>query len=612
MFGKIARYARLHKIVSAIVVVLVAAGGYYWYRDAHAAPVVTKYVVEAASTGSIVAAVSGTGQVQAGTTIDVTPKVTETVTAIPVTVGQHVAQGQILMQLDPTTEEQAVKADQLAVENAQLSLEELQQITTSTLIADQNAVREGTANIATASTTVASDYANGFQGLGTVYANLQTVMMGLQNFVEGNDLSRIQNDPDAYVGLMPSYLQASVLPYDNQVQSSYQAATKAYQQALADYHATSETSGTAALDALFAETYTTANTVSAAVKAGSNFINYIVNTYPSNSSSTKPLPAITTTLQNNFATYTNTIASIASSVEGTITGIANDRNAYANDVASLAQASATLNELVAGPTPTQLLAAQIAVQSAENNLATAQQNLADTSVRAPIAGTVSAINATVGEMPGSGAITMVGDGQVAEVTLNEINAAKVQVGDKATLTFDAIPNLSLAGTVVEVDPVGTVSQGVVSFNVQIGFSQPASTPADQRVKPGMSVSANIVTNVANNVIAVPNAAIQTSGNTSYVLEPAAPLSTSDLAASRAGGIPLPQGTKEVPVTVGIANTTMTQITSGITAGDQVVTQTVRSSSGASAASAAPGGSAFQLLGGGGGGGRVFNRGGGGG
>jgi multidrug efflux pump subunit AcrA (membrane-fusion protein) len=607
MFGKLARYARLHKIVSTIIVLAIAGGGYYWYRVAHAAPPITKYVVQAAATGSLVAAVSGTGQVQAGTTINVTPQVNEAVTSIPVSVGQHVAQGQILLQLDPTTEQQAVKADQLAVENAQLSLEELQQITTSTLIADQNAVREGTANIATASTTVASDYTNGFQGLGTVYANLQTVMMGLQNFVQGNDLSRIQNDPDAYVALMPSYLQAAVLPYDNEVQSSYQAAAKAYQQALADYHAASPTSNSAALDALFAETYNTANTVSAAVKASSNFINYIVNTYPSSLNSTKPLPAITTTLQNNFITYTNTVTSAVSSAENTITGIANDKNAYVNDVASLAQASATLNEVVAGPTPTQLLAAQIAVQTAQNNLATAEQNLADTSVRAPIAGTVSAINVTVGEMPGSGAVTMVGDGQVAEVTLNEINAAKVQVGDKATLTFDAIPNLSLAGTVVEVDPVGTVSQGVVSFNVQIGFSQPTGTPVAQSVKPGMSVSATIVTNVVDNAIVVPNAAIQTSGNTSYVREPAASLSAADLAASRAGGIALPQGTKEVPVTVGIANTTMTQILSGIAAGDQIITQTLQSSAGASTAGAASGGNALRLLGGAGGGGRGFVR-----
>ena len=66
--------------------------------------------------------------------------------------------------------------------------------------------------------------------------------------------------------------------------------------------------------------------------------------------------------------------------------------------------------------------------------------------------------------------------------------AKVALGDEATLTFDALPSLSLAGTVVQIDPVGTVSQGVVSYDVQIGFSQPADTSSTNQVKPGMSVT----------------------------------------------------------------------------------------------------------------------------
>ncbi len=601
VFGKIRNYAKAHKIVSGIVILFVAFGFYYWYTNANAAAAPSKYVVEAVSTGSVVASVSGTGQVQAGTTIDVTPKVSETATSIPVVVGQHVASGQLLMQLDPTNEEQAVRADQLALQNAQLSLQELQQITTSTLLADQNAVRQGQLNTATASTTVAQDYMTGFQGLGGVFSDFQTVMTGLQNFVQGNDINTIQNDPDAYLGLVPSYLQAGAVPYKDEVQSTYQAATRAYQTNLADYHAASQTSDTKSLDALFSETSATANTISAAVKASKDFLTYLTNIYPA-SSSTKPLPPITTTIQNNLQTYTNTMTTAASAVQGTITGIMNDRNTFANDQASLAQASETLAELVAGPTPTQLLAAQIAVQSAENNLTTAQQNLAYTSVRAPMAGTVSAISATVGEVPGSNAVTIVGDGEVAEITLNEIDAAKVQLGDPATLTFDAISGLSLAGKVVEIDPVGTVSQGVVSYNVQVGFSQPSGTTSSMQVRPGMSVTANIVTQTAQNVITVPNAALTAVNGTSYLTEPAAPLSSADLAASASGGIALPQGTRLVPVVTGIANDTVTEIVSGVNAGDQIVTQTVKSSGAKSTTATASGGSAFRLLGGGGGGG----------
>ena len=97
------------------------------------------------------------------------------------------------------------------------------------------------------------------------------------------------------------------------------------------------------------------------------------------------------------------------------------------------------------------------------------------SVRAPIDGVVSAVPAVVGEAVPSPAVSYgVPDGELAEVTLNEIDAAKVTLGDKATLSFDAFPDLSLAGQVTELDPVGTVSQGVVNYNAQIAFQANSS------------------------------------------------------------------------------------------------------------------------------------------
>ena len=612
MFTKIKTYVRAHKIISGIVVILVAAGGYYWYSSANAAPSVTKYVAEAATQGTIVSSVSGTGQVQAGTTINVTPKVSETVTSIPVTVGQHVAEGQLLVQLDPTNEQRALSQAQLSLEQAQLSAQETNQVATTTLLQQQNAVTTGQQSLVNASTSLASDYLNGFNGLGPTFVNLQTVMTGLQDFVTGNDISKTQADPDAFVSLMPDYLQASVSPYKNALQAAYAAATVAYQQNLSDYHAVTADASSTTMDALFSETLNTAQTVGDAVKAGKDFLNYVINTYPSNGSSTKPLPAITTTLQTNFSTYTTTMNSAVSGEQSTITGITSDRNAIINAQNSLAQASETLAETLAGPTATTLLGQQISLQTAQENLTTAQENLAYTSVRAPIAGTVSAITATVGSTAGSNAVTMVGDGEVAEVTLNEIDAAKVTTGDEATLSFDAISGLSLAGTVVEIDPVGTVSQGVVSYNVQIGFSQPADTSSSMQVKPGMSVTANIVTQVAQNVIAVPNAALVTSGGSSYILEPAAPLSAADLAASANGGIVI-AATKQVPVTTGLSNSTMTEVASGVNVGDQIIVQTIKSSSASKSTTASTGGNALQLLGGGaaGGGTRTFTGGAGG-
>jgi HlyD family secretion protein len=271
-----------------------------------------------------------------------------------------------------------------------------------------------------------------------------------------------------------------------------------------------------------------------------------------------------------------------------INGIANDKDTLKNDQLSLEQASETLAELVAGPTPLDLLSQQINIQSAQNALATAEQNLAYCSIRAPIGGVISAVPAVIGTTAPSPAVSMVTQGELAEVTLNEVDAAKVNLGNKATLSFDAFPDLSLAGQVTEIDAVGTVSQGVVNYNVKVAFQEASGTA---QVKPGMSVTADIVTQVRQDVIAVPNAAIVTQGTASYVLEPASPVASSVLASSATGGVTL-SATKRVPVTVGLSNNTLTEITSGVNVGDQIIVQTV--STAATTASTAGSTSALRL------------------
>ena len=600
--SKIKAFAKAHKIITAIIVIVVLWGAYAAYGAMTKAPTVTKYVVETALQGTVIASVSGTGQVAAQSTVAVKPQVSETVTQIYVTPGEHVAVGQLLMQLDTTNEEQALEQAQLSMQSAQLALAKLQQISTSTLLQDQSAVIKGQQSIVDASTTLASDYQNGFATLSSIFVNLQSVMSDVGDFAVGNNISKTQANPDAYVAIMPTYLQASTQSYSNAVAPSYAAALSAYQQNLNDYHAVSRNSDRGTLDALFSETYQTTQLVSASVKAINDLLNFVINNYPKDSR-LAPLPTITTTYQTTFGNDITTANNNVASAFNVVNGIANDKDAFMNDQLSLVQASETYNELVSGPDPLDVQSQQISIQNAQFSLQTAEQNLAYCSIRAPIAGIVSSVPSVVGETVASPAASIVSDGQLAQVTLNEIDAAKVVLGNKATLTFDALPDLSLAGTVTEIDPVGTVSAGVVNYNVQVNFVQPANTSSTNLVKPGMSVTADIVTQVDQNVIALPNAAVHTSNGTSYVLEPATPLSTSDVTASQNGGVMLSGGTKTVPVTVGISNDTETEIASGVNVGDQVITQTMTAVAASTASTAASGGtSALRALTGGGAGG----------
>jgi multidrug efflux pump subunit AcrA (membrane-fusion protein) len=592
---KVGEFASAHKILATVITAAILGSGYYGYQVTHGKVTVMKYVVENVAQGTVIASVSGSGQVQPVTTISVKPQVTEIVTKVYVQPGDHVVTGQLLVQLDATNETKALKQAQLSLQSAQISLAKLQEApATTTLAEDQNAITQDEESIANASATLEKDYQSSFDTMSSAFIDFQTVMVGLQGFTTGNDLNKFQTNPDAYVNLMPTYLQGSVLPYRDSLQAAYQGAVSAYQQNLSDYHAASRASSPASLAALLSETYQTAKTISEAVKSGKDMINFVVNNYPVGQGFL-PLPSMTNTFQTNLGNYTATVNGDISNLANAQAAITSDQTALNNARLSLGEAQDTLAALQAGADPLDVQSQNLSIQQAQLSLQTAQQNLAYTSLRAPIDGIVSAVPAVVGQSVASSAVNIVGSGEEAQVTLNEIDAAKVALGDKATLTFDAISGLSLAGQVVELDPVGTVSQGVVNYNVLIDFKQPADTSSTNQVKPGMSVTANIVTQVHQDVVALPNSAVKKAGGVSYVLEPAASVSATDLAASASGGIELPGAPKMVPVTVGLSNDTMTEIMSGVAVGDQVITQTITTSAGGAASTASTGGGGTNAL-----------------
>ena len=143
------------------------------------------------------------------------------------------------------------------------------------------------------------------------------------------------------------------------------------------------------------------------------------------------------------------------------------------------------------------------------------------------------------------------------LTVNEVDLPSLEVGQRADIEFDALPDLAATGKVSEVADEGTVSSGVVTFDVWLSLDVP-----DPSIKLGMSAGATIVTEIAKDALVVPNSAVRSADDgSSYVLV-------------MADGATEPQ---QVTVTAGLSSSTQTQILSGIEAGTVVVVQTVDSS-----------------------------------
>jgi HlyD family secretion protein len=160
--------------------------------------------------------------------------------------------------------------------------------------------------------------------------------------------------------------------------------------------------------------------------------------------------------------------------------------------------------------------------------------------------------------------------KIIKISLNEIDAAKVKVGQKAILTFDALPDLSLTGKVSEISPVGTISQGVTSFDIKIVLDSD-----EERVKPGMSANAEIIVETKTDVLSLPNSAIKSEGNSHYVQLIDAPKEIKDkLKIEKAIVLPKEIKIKNQPVEIGISNDEKTEILSGVSEGDLVISSKI--------------------------------------
>jgi len=71
-----------------------------------------------------------------------------------------------------------------------------------------------------------------------------------------------------------------------------------------------------------------------------------------------------------------------------------------------------------------------------------------------------------------------------------VDIANVSMGQEVVLTLDALNGVEMTGKVEKMDSLGTVASGVVTYNVTIDFDS-----LDERIKPEMSVSASIITDV---------------------------------------------------------------------------------------------------------------------
>lgn len=175
--------------------------------------------------------------------------------------------------------------------------------------------------------------------------------------------------------------------------------------------------------------------------------------------------------------------------------------------ARIDDAQEALDSLVNGPTEDEISVAQ-------NRVTLAQAALNQASLTAPFSGAITEIRVMTGDMVSQGEIAFRIDDLselYVDLQVSEIDFTLIQVGQPVSITFDAIPDKGYNGEVTSIGLVGSLDQGAVYFPVTVRLTDP-----DQEVKSGMTAVANLIIGEVEDVLQVPNRAIQTQNGNRFV------------------------------------------------------------------------------------------------
>lgn len=568
MIKKILFFIQRHKFIAALSLAVFIFIVYVSYQriSNNASP--TRYILARVERATIVSYVSGSGQVTVSNQLDLKPKVSAEIIYLPIKEGTWVKTGTLIAQLDYTDAEKAVRDAQSNLDAANLAMRKLKEpADTLSLLQAENALAAAEEAEINAENDLLKSYDNGFNTVANAFLDLSPTITGLNTILYGTELSvGGQSNVAYYADSVKSY-DIKALAYKDDASNAYTLARTKYDKNFQDYKSLSRFSDYDAIGALINETYDTARSVGEAIKNSNTLIQFYEDRLTEHN--LRPNSLADTHIVS-LTTYTGKINTAILNLLAVKNTIDNYKQAIISAQRAIAEKTESLKKLKKGTDDLDIESQQLTIQQRTNTLLDAKDKLAHYFLYAPFDGVVAKINVKKGDIA-SGATalaTFITQQKIAEISMNEIDVAKVKIGDRATLTFDALQSLNITGAVAEIDTIGTTAQGVVSYVVKIAFDT-----QDNRVKPGMTVSASIITDVKTDALAVPNAAIKSQNNESYVEMP--DLSEISISAIDTNiGVILTKPTYRQIVEIGISNDDRTEIITGLNEGDIIIARTI--------------------------------------
>ncbi|MFC7481463.1 efflux RND transporter periplasmic adaptor subunit [Luedemannella flava] len=197
--------------------------------------------------------------------------------------------------------------------------------------------------------------------------------------------------------------------------------------------------------------------------------------------------------------------------------------ATAEDNLDAAQAALYRAQNATTPDDTTIANANADVTAAQATVDEAARTVAGTVLKAPMAGTVTAVNGTLGGSSGgssggggqgggsesSGGFVTIADVRNLQVSASfaETDATKLKPGQTVRVVWSALADTQVTGKIRTVAPTATTANNVNEYAVIIGLD---SVPAGARI--GQTVTATVAIAEAANVVRVPASSVRTVGS----------------------------------------------------------------------------------------------------
>ncbi len=402
------------------------------------------------------AQISAAGNIELSSQRPVVLEVDGIVSQVAVQVGDVVAANDLLVALDTTDLERAVKQAELSLASTQAQLDELLES------ADPAEIASAQASLASAQQTLAEVQAGPSQAeLAAAEASLAATQAAYQELLAGPseaELTELSADLEkTMIDLQQAQWDYDQISWRGDVGASSEAA--ALQQATIDYEAAKAAYEIAVEPASQADLQDALSAIQSAQTQLDDL-------------RAQPTPAD-----------------------------------LAEAEAQVASAQAQLDELTNGSGDAERRAAEISVEQARLDLEEAQIQLAQAQLTAPMAGTILSVDVEVGQQvtAGTSAVTLA-DLNALELTVNvaEVDIGDIQVGQAAEITVDALPDEVFNGVVARIAPSSESESGVVNYPVTIQL-----TDTDLAgIRPGMTAVADMLGDETADSWLVPTNAVQ--------------------------------------------------------------------------------------------------------